>query len=77
MRPGRAKKGSRASSGPILAGDLPRKSHAATIDENCAVALHVTAGQAHGGRQFESLYESLDPDNVLESAALDRIYDAV
>jgi putative transposase len=38
--------------------------------------LHLTAGQAHDGRQFESLYESLDPDNVLESAALDKGYDA-
>lgn len=36
----------------------------------------MTAGQAHDGRQFESLYESLTPDNVLESAALDKGYDA-
>lgn len=36
----------------------------------------MTAGQAHDGRQFESLYESLEEDNVLESAALDRGYDA-
>jgi len=36
----------------------------------------VTAGQAHDGRQFEALYESLDPDNVLEAAALDKGYDA-
>lgn len=57
-------------------GGLSTKIHAATIDENCAVALHLTPGQAHDGRQFESLYESLDPDNVLESAALDRGYDA-
>jgi transposase len=40
------------------------------------VALHLTPGQAHDGRNFESLYESLDPDNVLESAALDKGYDA-
>jgi putative transposase len=40
------------------------------------VALHLTPGQAHDGRQFESLYESLDSDNVLESAALDKGYDA-
>lgn len=40
------------------------------------MALHLTPGQAHDGRQFESLYESLDPDNVLESAALDKGYDA-
>ena len=57
-------------------GGLSTKIHAATIDENCSVALHLTAGQAHDGRQFESLYESLDPDNVLESAALDKGYDA-
>jgi transposase len=40
------------------------------------VALHLTPGQAHDGRNFESLYESLDPDNVIESAALDKGYDA-
>ena len=40
------------------------------------MALHLTPGHAHDGRQFESLYESLDPDNVLESAALDKGYDA-
>jgi putative transposase len=57
-------------------GGLSTKIHAVTIDENCSVALHLTAGQAHDGRQFESLYESLDPDNVLESAALDKGYDA-
>ena len=57
-------------------GGWSTKLHAATLDENCAVALHLTAGQAHDGRQFEALYESLDPDNVLESAALDRGYDA-
>ena len=41
-----------------------------------AVALHLTPGQAHDGRQFEALSESLDPDNVLEFAALDKGYDA-
>ena len=57
-------------------GGFTTKIHAATISENCAVALHLTAGQAHDGRQFEVLYESLDPDNVLEAAALDKGYDA-
>ena len=57
-------------------GGWGTKIHAATIDENCAVALHLTPGEAHDGRQFESLYESLDADNVLESAALDKGYDA-
>lgn len=40
------------------------------------MALHLTPGHAHDGRQFESLYESLESDNVLEIAALDRGYDA-
>ena len=40
------------------------------------MALHLTPGQAHDGRNFESLYEHLDPDNVLASAALDKGYDA-
>ena len=40
-------------------GGWGTKFHAATLDENCAVALHLTAGQAHDGRQFEALYESL------------------
>ena len=57
-------------------GGLSTKIHAAVIDENCAVALELTPGHAHDGRQFESLYESLDPDNVLEAAALDKGYDA-
>ena len=55
---------------------MTTKIHAATIDENCSVALHLTPGQAHDGRNFESLYDRLDPDNVLESAALDKGYDA-
>jgi transposase len=57
-------------------GGHSTKIHAATIDENCSVALHVSAGHAHDGRQFETLYESLDPDNVLEAAILDKGYDA-
>ncbi len=36
----------------------------------------MTAGQAHDGRQFEALYESLETENVLEAALLDRGYDA-
>jgi transposase len=57
-------------------GGLSTKIHAATIDENCSVALHLTPGHAHDGRQFEALYESLSPENVLESAAMDKGYDA-
>ena len=37
---------------------------------------HLTPGQAHDGRQFESLSESLPADNMLESAALDKGDDA-
>lgn len=55
---------------------MSTKIHAATTDENCSVALHLTPGQAHDGRQFEALFESLDEDNVLEAAALDKGYDA-
>jgi len=36
----------------------------------------LTPGQAHDGRQFESLYESLNADNILENAVLDKGYDA-
>jgi len=57
-------------------GGWSAKIHAATLDENCAVALYLTAGHAHDGRQFEALYESLDSDNVREFAALDQGYDA-
>jgi transposase len=57
-------------------GGFSTKIHAATINENCAVALHLTPGHAHDGQQFECIYESLEADNVLESAALDKGYDA-
>jgi putative transposase len=57
-------------------GGLSTKIHAATLDENCSVALHLTAGHAHDGRQFEALYQSLNPENVLEAVAMDRGYDA-
>lgn len=57
-------------------GGLTTKIHAATIDENCSVALHLTPGQAHDGQQFENLLENLDAENVLENAILDRGYDA-
>ena len=75
MRRARPKKRPRPGFGTLSRG-WGTKIHAATIDENCSAALHLTPGEAHDGRQFESLYESLDPDNVLESAALDKGYDA-
>ena len=55
---------------------MSTKIHAGTLDENCSVALQITPGQAHDGRQFESLYDSLDEDNVLEAACMDKGYDA-
>ena len=73
---GRAKKNGPDQALGRSRGGWGTKIHAATIDENCSAALHLTPGEAHDGRQFESLYESLDPDNVLESAALDKGYDA-
>jgi len=73
---GRAKKNAADQALGRSRGGFSTKIHAATIDENCAVALHLTAGQAHDGRQFEALYESLEAENVLEAAILDRGYDA-
>lgn len=55
---------------------MSTKIHLAAVDESCSVALHLTAGQAHDGRQFEVLYESLNPENLLEAASLDKGYDA-
>ena len=53
-------------------GGFSPKIHAAPPDENGAVALHLSAGQAREGRPCEALYEGLDPDHGLEFAALDR-----
>jgi len=75
-RGGRAKKNGPAQALGRSRGGFSTKIHAATIDENRGVALHLTEGQAHDGRQFEALYESLDPENVIEFAALDKGYDA-
>src|SRR5258706_5985934 len=58
--PERQKKGPDQALGRSRGG-FSTKIHAATIDENCGVALHLTAGEAHDGRQFECLYDSLDP----------------
>jgi len=57
-------------------GGFSTKIHAAAVDENSPVALHLTEGHAHDGRQFEVLYESLEQENVLEAACLDKGYDA-
>jgi transposase len=56
-------------------GGLTTKIHAATLNENQAVVIQITPGQASDCAQFESLYRALPEDNVLESAALDKGYD--
>lgn len=73
---GRSKKNASCQALGRSRGGLTTKIHAATIDENCSVALHLTPGQAHDGRQFEALFESLPEDNVIEAAMLDKGYDA-
>ena len=88
-RQARKKKRRRPGSGPLSRGLLhqnPRRHARRKLSPICqpslvpsaasAVALHLTPGQAHDGRQFETLYESLDPENVLEFAALDKGYAA-
>jgi putative transposase len=75
-RGGRAKKNAGDQALGRSRGGFSTKIHAATIDENCAVALHLSAGHAHDGRQFEALYESLATENVLEAVILDKGYDA-
>jgi len=75
-RGGRAKKNAADQALGRSRGGFSTKIHAATLDENCAIALHLTAGQAHDGRQFEALYESWETENVLEAGILDKGYDA-
>ncbi len=57
-------------------GGLSTKIHAATLDESCSVALQLSAGEASDCAQLEAVYDELPQDNVLESAALDKGYDA-
>jgi len=57
-------------------GGLSTKIHAATLDESCSVVLQLSPGEASDSAQFEALYAELPQDNVLESAALDKGYDA-
>ena len=57
-------------------GGLTTKIHAATLDENRSVVLQLTPGQSSDCAQFDSIYDALPADNVLESAALDKGYDA-
>jgi len=48
----------------------------ACLDENRSAAIILSAGNTADCSAFEPLYEELDPDNVLEAAALDKGYDA-
>ncbi len=57
-------------------GGLTTKIHAATLDENRSVVVQLTPGQASDCAQFDSVYDALPKDNVLEAAALDKGYDA-
>jgi len=76
MPPARQKKKRvRAGSGALFAADDHQNPRRA-IDENFTLALHLTPGQAHDGRNFEKLSDRSIPDNVLESAAPTKAYDA-
>lgn len=55
---------------------MTTKIHAAGIDENCSVALHLSAGNAGDAPAFDPLYNSLDSENVLEAIAMDKGYDS-
>lgn len=55
---------------------MTTKIHAAGIDENRSVALHLSAGNAGDAPAFDPLYDSLDSENVLETIAMDKGYDS-
>lgn len=55
---------------------MTTKIHAAGIDENRSVALHLSAGNAGDAPAFDPLYDSLDSENVLEAIAMDKGYDS-
>lgn len=55
---------------------MTTKIHAAGIDENRSVALELSAGNSHDAPAFGGLYDSLDPENVIEAIAMDKGYDA-
>jgi len=56
-------------------GGLTTKIHALTLSENHAAVIELTPGQASDCAQFDSLYDALPDENVIESAALDKGYD--
>jgi transposase len=56
-------------------GGLTTKLHVATLNENRAVVIQLTPGQASDCAQFEPLYQALPKENLITSAALDKGYD--
>lgn len=54
---------------------MTTKIHAACVDEVSSVGLALSPGQSADCSYFAELYASLDQDNVLEAAALDKGYD--
>lgn len=57
-------------------GGLTTKIHAACVDEISSVGLVLSPGQNADCARFEELFASLDADNVLEVAALDKGYES-
>lgn len=57
-------------------GGLTTKIHAACIDQYTSVSFHLSEGQRSDFCGFEPVYQQIDADNVLESAALDKGYDS-
>jgi putative transposase len=75
MQPGLQKNGGDQALGRSRGG-LTTKIHAAGIDESRSVALHLSAGNAGDAPAFDPLYDSLNPENVLEAIAMDKGYDS-
>ena len=57
-------------------GGLTTKIHAACIDQYTSVAFHLSEGQRSDFCGFDPVYQQIEADNVLESAALDKGYDS-
>ena len=57
-------------------GGLSTKIHAATIEKTAALPSISLPGMPTTAASLNLYYESLDPDNVLESATMDKGYDA-
>ena len=57
-------------------GGLTTKIHAACIDQYTSVSFYLSEGQRSDFGGFENVYQLIETDNVLESAALDKGYDS-